>query len=286
MTRPPAPTGRGRTLRPSPVGALAAAAGIPVLDPGRRPRARVRRRTGRPGARTPPRSSPTARCCRSRCSTFPPHGWINLHFSLLPAWRGAAPVHAAVRHGDDITGATTFRLEPGMDTGPVFGTVTETIRPTDTTGALLDRLATSGAALLVATLDGIEAGTLRARYRSRPTASATRRRSPPPTPRSTGPTRPPPSTAPIRSLTPEPGAWTTFRGERLGIGPRRNGPGSPPATCARACWPSSQGRARRHRDGAAAAGCGPTARPTRDAGRRLGAGHPRRRRRTAGRRAS
>ena len=94
---------------------------------------------------------------------IPPHGWVNLHFSLLPAWRGAAPVQHAVLAGDEVTGATTFRLEEGLDTGPVFGAVTETVRPRDTSGDLLDRLATAGAGLLVATLDGIEDGSVRAR---------------------------------------------------------------------------------------------------------------------------
>jgi len=93
---------------------------------------------------------------------IPTHGWVNLHFSLLPAWRGAAPVQAAIRAGDEITGATTFRLEEGMDTGPVFGTVTEKIADDDTAGSLLERLGSSGAGLLAATLDGIADGTLHA----------------------------------------------------------------------------------------------------------------------------
>ena len=90
----------------------------------------------------------------------PPHGWVNLHFSLLPAWRGAAPVQHAILHGDEITGAATFRIEAGLDTGPVYGVVTEPIRPDDTAGELLDRLAVSGATLLVATMDGIADGSL------------------------------------------------------------------------------------------------------------------------------
>ena len=90
----------------------------------------------------------------------PRHGWINLHFSLLPAWRGAAPVQHAVLHGDEITGASVFQLEEGLDTGPVFGTLTEPIRPTDTSGDLLDRLAVSGAELLVECSTAIAAGTL------------------------------------------------------------------------------------------------------------------------------
>ena len=93
---------------------------------------------------------------------IPKRGWVNLHFSLLPAWRGAAPVQHAVLHGDEVTGASVFELEAGLDTGPVYGTLTEDIRPTDTSGDLLERLATEGAGLLVAVLDAIEAGTARA----------------------------------------------------------------------------------------------------------------------------
>jgi methionyl-tRNA formyltransferase len=90
----------------------------------------------------------------------PRTGWVNLHFSLLPAWRGAAPVQRAIMAGDTITGATTFLLDEGMDTGPTLGMMTETIRPTDTSGDLLNRLALAGSHLLVATMDGIEAGQL------------------------------------------------------------------------------------------------------------------------------
>jgi methionyl-tRNA formyltransferase len=148
----------------------------------------------------------------------PPHGWVNLHFSLLPAWRGAAPVQHAVMAGDEVTGASTFRLEAGLDTGPVFGTLTEPIGPRDTAGDLLDRLAVSGARLLVATLDGIADGSLEARPQpaegvslaprievadarvdwSLPAHVVDRR---------------------VRGVTPAPGAWTTWRGERLRLGP-------------------------------------------------------------------
>jgi methionyl-tRNA formyltransferase len=151
---------------------------------------------------------------------LPRHGWVNLHFSLLPAWRGAAPVQHAIMAGDEITGASTFRLEAGLDTGPVFGTVTEPIGPRDTAGDLLGRLAVSGAGLLVATLDGIAAGTLVAEPQpadgislapridpadaqvdwSLPALAVDRR---------------------VRGVTPAPGAWTTWRGERLRIGPVR-----------------------------------------------------------------
>ena len=149
-----------------------------------------------------------------------PHGWVNLHFSVLPAWRGAAPVQAAVRAGDTVTGASTFRIEAGLDTGPVFGVSTETIRPDDTAGSVLERLAVSGAQLLEATMDGLADGTLAAvpqpvdgvshapkisvedaRVRWAAPAAAVDRL--------------------VRSLTPDPGAWTTVDGERLKLGPVR-----------------------------------------------------------------
>jgi methionyl-tRNA formyltransferase len=144
----------------------------------------------------------------------PTSGWINLHFSLLPAWRGAAPVQHSIMAGDEITGASTFLIEEGLDSGPVYGTVTETVRPTDTSGDLLTRLAFAGAGLLAATMDGIEDGTLEAVPQS-----------------AEGITLAPKITvddarvdwqAPalrvdrvVRGCTPAPGAWTTFRGERL-----------------------------------------------------------------------
>src|SRR5205807_9934769 len=91
---------------------------------------------------------------------IPRHGGVNLHFSLLPAWRGAAPVQHAILAGDEVTGATTFRLEAGLDTGPVYGVLTTEISPRDTAGDVLERLSNSGAGLLLATLDGIEDGSL------------------------------------------------------------------------------------------------------------------------------
>jgi methionyl-tRNA formyltransferase len=160
LTRPDAPTGRGRRLAASPVAELAVSLGIPVLRPAR---------PAEPGfAESLAAYRPD--CCPvvaygallpSRLLRVPARGWVNLHFSVLPAWRGAAPVQAAIRHGDEVTGASVFQLEKGMDTGPVFGVVTESIGPRDTSGDLLSRLATSGAELLVATLDGIEDGILR-----------------------------------------------------------------------------------------------------------------------------
>ncbi|WP_275295584.1 methionyl-tRNA formyltransferase [Amycolatopsis sp. La24] len=217
VTRPDAQAGRGRKVLRSPVGTLADEHGIEVLTPARAgdPAFLARLRELEPdvcpvvayGALLP-----------QSALDIPAHGWVNLHFSLLPAWRGAAPVQAAIRAGDEMTGASTFRIVKELDAGPVFGVVTEPIGPDDTSGVLLGRLAESGAHLLVSTVDGIEDGTLRAveqpgegmSYAPKVTvedarvsfadpASAVDRH--------------------IRSVTPDPGAWAEFRGERFKLGP-------------------------------------------------------------------
>ena len=217
VTRPDAPAGRGRTLQASPVALLAAEHGIEVLKPEK---VRDSEFLARLRAIAPD-------CCPvvaygalvpREALGIPRHGWVNLHFSLLPAWRGAAPVQHAVWHGDDVTGATTFLLEEGLDTGPVLGVVTETIRPTDTSGDLLERLASSGAGLLVATMDALDSGIMAAARQpadgvslapkitvedaevdwSQPAIRVDRQ---------------------VRACTPAPGAWTTLAGERIKLGP-------------------------------------------------------------------
>lgn len=217
ITRPPARAGRGRHTATSPVATLAGQAGVAVLTP---------QRPSEPeflatltdldvdccvvvayGALLPPSAL-----------AVPRHGWVNLHFSLLPAWRGAAPVQHALLHGDEVTGASTFLIEAGLDTGPVYGVVTETVRPTDTAGDLLGRLSISGATLLEKTLDGIGDGSL----------------SPVPQP-SDGVTVAPKVTVDdarvrwdlpahvverrIRAVTPNPGAWTLVGELRIKVGP-------------------------------------------------------------------
>jgi len=158
---------------------------------------------------------------------IPPRGWVNLHFSLLPAWRGAAPVAHAIWHGDDMAGATTFRLVAKLDAGPVYGVMTEPIGPRDTAGDLLARLATAGAALLVQTLDGIESGDLRAipqpaegvSYAPKLTTEDARVRWDTPA-LAVG--------RQIRACTPAPGAWTTLGDARLKLGPVRDSAAAPP----------------------------------------------------------
>lgn len=215
VTRPDAPTGRGRRLQASPVAERAAQAGLEILRP-QRPRdpefvARL--------------SELAPDCCPvvaygalipSQVIDIPVHGWVNLHFSLLPAWRGAAPVQHAIINGDQVTGATTFSLVKELDAGPVYRTITEPIGTTDTAGDLLQRLSVSGARLLVETLDGIASGdpeavpqpadgislapkitVADAKINWADSAVAVDRR--------------------IRGCTPAPGAWSTFRGERIKI---------------------------------------------------------------------
>ncbi|MFC6713980.1 methionyl-tRNA formyltransferase [Branchiibius cervicis] len=215
LTRPDAPAGRGRSTRRSPVGQVADESGIPVLTANRPREVEGQLRELNPdacpvvayGALLP-----------AELLAIPQHGWINLHFSLLPAWRGAAPVQHAIAHGDEVTGATTFVIDEGMDTGPVLGRMTAAVGPRETSGELLERLAVTGADLLVATLDALESGALEpapqpydgvsmapkitvddARIDWETPAFAVDRH--------------------VRAMTPAPGAWTTFRGERLKVLP-------------------------------------------------------------------
>jgi methionyl-tRNA formyltransferase len=217
LTRPDAPAGRGQRPARSPVGTLADKAGLPVLTP---------RRLTEPDFLAQ-FSALAPDCCPivgygalvpRLALDIPRHGWVNLHFSLLPAWRGAAPVQAAIRHGDEITGASTFALEEGLDTGPVYGTVTEVIRPEDTAGELLSRLADAGAGLLVATVDGIADGNLRAV--PQPTDGVSH------APKLTAEDAHVDFSVPafavhrqVRAVTPAPGAWVRFRDQRVGLGP-------------------------------------------------------------------
>jgi len=216
VTRPPAASGRGRSISPSAVAARAVELGIPVIIANPRlPDFADLLRELQP------------ECCPvvaygsllpREVLAIPPRGWINLHFSLLPAWRGAAPVQAAILHGDDVTGATTFLLDEGMDTGPTLGVVTESVAPLDTAGEVLQRLSVSGAELLVRTLDAWEQGGLDPRTQSADgvsyapkiaiddaridwTTTALR------------------VSRVVRACTPSPGAWTTFRSERMRLLP-------------------------------------------------------------------
>jgi len=217
LTRPDAPAGRGRTLRPSPVRERAEAAGLEVLTPAHPRDADFQARLRELAPDCCPVVAYGA-LVPAPALTIPAHGWVNLHFSLLPAWRGAAPVQHAVRAGDEVTGATTFRLESGLDTGPVFGVTTEDVRPTDTSGDLLERLALAGAGLLAHTLDAIEDGTVTAVPQPGEGVSYA--------PKIDVADARVDWTAPalhvdrlVRACTPAPGAWTTLRARRVKLAP-------------------------------------------------------------------
>lgn len=226
VTRPDAPAGRGRRLTPSPVAQRAEELGVPVLKPAhpRDPEFHDALRGLEPDAC--PVVAYGALLPESVLA-IPSFGWINLHFSCLPAWRGAAPVQHAIWAGDEVTGATTFRIVKELDAGPTFGVMTERIRHDDTAGTLLERLAEGGSGLLLATLDGIADGSLEAREQpldgvslapkitvddalvdwTEPAVAVDRR---------------------IRACTPAPGAWSTHEGERIKLGPVRLAPDAPP----------------------------------------------------------
>jgi methionyl-tRNA formyltransferase len=217
VTRPDAPAGRGRRLVASPVAQRAEALGVPLLKPEhpRDPEFQAALRDLAPD------------CCPvvaygallpQSALDIPAHGWVNLHFSVLPAWRGAAPVQHAIWAGEEVTGATTFRLVRELDAGPVFGVMTETIRPRDTAGDLLARLAEGGAGLLVGTLDGLAEGALEARPQQEDGVSLA--------PKITVEDARVDWTEPavavdrrVRACTPGPGAWSTYAGDRLKLGP-------------------------------------------------------------------
>jgi methionyl-tRNA formyltransferase len=227
VTRPDAPAGRGLHLGPSPVAQRAAEAGVEVLKPARPRDPDFTDRLRQIAPDVVPITAYGALIPQSVLD-IPAQGWVNLHFSLLPAWRGAAPVQHAILHGDDITGATTFRLVKELDAGPVFGVVTEPIHPRDTAGDLLGRLAVSGADLLVATLDGIGSGQLEARPQPAEGVSLA--------PKITaGDARvrwDQPAIAvdrQLRACTPGPGAWTMLGEARLKLWPVEPAPQDAPA---------------------------------------------------------
>lgn len=217
LTRADARRGRGRVLSPSPVAAAARRAGLEVRTP-------VALKDEGIGAWVRGLDADAAvvvaygRLVPAALLEAPRFGWLNLHFSLLPAWRGAAPVQRAIIAGDEVTGASVFRLEEGLDTGPVYARLTETIGPRDTSGDLLDRLAEAGAPLVVQVLDSLAAGTAV----PRPQAADGITLAPTLTP-ADGEIHWTDSAGAIdrriRGVTPLPGASTAYEGRRLRLGP-------------------------------------------------------------------
>jgi methionyl-tRNA formyltransferase len=218
VTRPDAPAGRGRKLVASPVAQYAEElGGIEILKPVKPSDPDFLARL----AEIAPDCCPVVAyggLLPQAALDIPEHGWVNLHFSVLPAWRGAAPVQHALWAGDEVTGATTFRIVRELDAGPTFGLMTQTVRPEDTAGDLLQRLAEGGAGLLVQTLDGIEDGTLEAREQPADGVSL----APKITVEDAHVDWTEPSVAVdrrVRACTPDPGAWSLWAGERIKLGP-------------------------------------------------------------------
>ncbi len=213
VTRPDAPLGRKRVLTPSPVAVAAEELGIPTIRAARLDAAA----SDRIAALQPDLGVIVAYggLVREPLLSAPRYGWINLHFSLLPAWRGAAPVQHALIAGETTTGATVFRLVPELDAGDVFDQLTYPVPPGATAGDVLDALAHRGAYLVEGVVDAIEAGTAVAH------------------PQSGAPTFAPKLSAEdgllhwdepadrilsrFRGTTPEPGAFTTVDGARVKI---------------------------------------------------------------------
>ncbi|MDY5786172.1 MULTISPECIES: methionyl-tRNA formyltransferase [unclassified Corynebacterium] len=217
LTRPDARRGRGRSLHPSPVKALAEEHGIEVLTPDTlRGNEEIRQRL----AELAPDAIPVVaygNLIPEDMLDIAPHGWVNLHFSLLPKWRGAAPVQAAIRDGDAMTGATTFRIDAGLDTGDILATVEEPIQPTDTADDLLTRLAHTGSDLLVETMTALENGT--ASPVAQPEEGTYARKITPENARVTWSDDAAEIDRHVRAHTPGPGAWTTWQESRVKLGP-------------------------------------------------------------------
>jgi methionyl-tRNA formyltransferase len=224
VTRPDRPRDhRGGRPAPSPVKQVALDAGLPLLQPerGRDPEL--------PGQLAALDPDVGVSCAFGFLLPPPvlaafPRGIVNLHFSLLPAYRGAAPVQRALLDGAGVTGVCTFLIDEGMDTGPLLECVEAPVLPDEDAGSLTARLAEIGAQVVVSTLNGIERGTLRPRPQPAEGVSLARKVDPAEARLdfSAGARR---VVQAVRAFTPSPGAWTTFRGRRLKVSRARVVPG-------------------------------------------------------------
>jgi len=245
LTRADAPAGRGKKLTPSPVRVAAEAAGLPVI-------------TGNPGALETQAAIAELRAevaavvayghlLRPTALELLPLGWFNLPFSLLPRWRGAAPVQWSLINGDAEAGLTVFRLDAGMDTGPIYAQQTYPLTGDETTGTLLPQLAELGAKLVVRVFDELAAGAVVGTAQTGLATVApkiTTEQAQVDWSRHSGQIA-----NLIRGVTPDPGAWTTLwlpgaAPIRLGLGPVTPIPSSvgsvPPlsSSCAQLATPS------------------------------------------------
>lgn len=157
VTQPDRPAGRGRVLTPPPVKVLAQELGIEIIQPERmrEPEAQAKLQAWAPDLIV---VTAFGQILRKNVLELPRYGCLNVHASLLPRWRGAAPIQAAILHGDAQTGVTIMQMDPGIDTGPMLIQQAMPIRPDDTAETLGQRLADAGADLLIQTLPGYLAG--------------------------------------------------------------------------------------------------------------------------------
>jgi len=214
VTQPDRPAGRGRRVQPGPVKEVALEAGVPILQPERlrRPEHVAALRDHRPDLVV---VAAFAQILSRDVLAVPTRGCLNVHASLLPRWRGAAPISAAILAGDRETGVTIMRMDPGLDTGPMLSARAEPIRPDDTTGTLTPRLARLGADLLAESVGPYVAGTLQPRAQDEDGVTLTR-----PLQREDGRVAWADTSAAtvarmVRAYDPWPGTYTTLEGRAL-----------------------------------------------------------------------
>lgn len=159
VTQPDRPAGRGKQLTAPPVKLFAQKIDIPVIQPERlrQPEAMDQLRTWAPDVIV---VAAFGQILRQAVLDLPPHGCINVHASLLPRWRGAAPIQAAILHGDAETGVTIMKMDAGLDTGPILSQRAIPIEPTDAAGSMSEKLAVLGSELLIETLPTYFSGEL------------------------------------------------------------------------------------------------------------------------------
>ena len=215
ITNPPRPAGRGSRLTPTAVAEAGRRLGVPVLETDG-----VKRGEGFDAISNAASDLLVVVAYGELLSpevlSLAPLGAVNVHFSLLPRWRGASPVQHAILVGDPRTGVTVMQMDPGLDTGPILATSVEDIRPVDDAGSLGTRLAQVGAALLLRTLPPYGSGALKPE--AQPQEGATQAPKLGPRDRLIDWERSAKTiSARVRALSPDPGASTRFRGDALKV---------------------------------------------------------------------
>ena len=212
ISMPDKPTGRGRQIQPNSFSMLCERSGVQVFKPESHIELREVLREIEPDLVI---TIAYGRLVKATELSLPKHGWLNVHFSLLPRWRGAAPVQRAILQGDSETGISIFRLEEGMDTGPVYATQKVLLKGNETSGSLLNELSLLAAPVMLAVLTQIESsespipqrddGATLAPKLSKDEARINWQKSAKEIERQ------------VRAMNPWPIAWTTFNDKRLSV---------------------------------------------------------------------